>query len=163
MGVASIETLVDLKVRRTWQLDPKRVSFEDTKWSDGLAVLTTQIAKRLGCAGVDLDVHLYKFLLYEPGGHFAKHRDTEKHHRMFATLVVQLPSIHKGGELSVFKQDVESVYDFGQRTGQASHACHCAVHYADAEHAVKPIFEGYRLVLIYSICWPTTAQEVHQF
>ncbi|KAL2650330.1 hypothetical protein R1flu_018458 [Riccia fluitans] len=88
MGVASKLWWI-LKVRRTWQLDPNRVSFEDTKWCDGLAVLTTQIAKRLGCLGVDLDVDLYKFLLYEPGGHFAKHRDTEKHHRMFATSVKQ--------------------------------------------------------------------------
>ena len=43
----------------------------------------------------------YKFLLYKPGGHFKMHRDTEKEDRMFATMVVQLPFIHEGGDLQV--------------------------------------------------------------
>lgn len=45
---------------------------------------------------------LYKMLLlYEEGGHFKKHRDTEKEANMFGTLVVALPSQHEGGDLVI--------------------------------------------------------------
>ncbi|KAJ3088460.1 hypothetical protein HK102_008693 [Quaeritorhiza haematococci] len=109
-----------------------------------------------------IELHLYKLLIYEPGGHFSRHRDTEKDDRMFATLVIQLPSVHQGGHLVVYHQgpqaEQETIHDFG---GAAAHyEPHYAVHYADAEHAVTPITEGYRLALVYSICWPTNAQQI---
>lgn len=48
-----------------------------------------------------MDANLYKLRLYEEGGHFKKHRDTEKEPGMFGTLVIQLPSFYQGGELIV--------------------------------------------------------------
>lgn len=38
---------------------------------------------------------LYKLLLYEPGSFFLPHRNTGKEDRMFATLVIVLPSIYE--------------------------------------------------------------------
>jgi hypothetical protein len=77
---------------------------------------------------------------------------------MFATMVVQLPSAHQGGQLQVFKDGENNpvIHGFGAAAGTAEYQCHYAVHYADAEHAVTPITKGYRLALIYSICWPAT-------
>jgi hypothetical protein len=43
------------------------------------------------------EVSLYKLLVYETGGHFAPHRDTEKEAGMVASLVVLLPSEYEGG------------------------------------------------------------------
>jgi len=40
-------------------------------------------------------------LIYEEGGFFLPHRDTEKTPGMFGTLVLVLPSFHEGGELVV--------------------------------------------------------------
>ncbi|EPQ26340.1 uncharacterized protein PFL1_06945 [Pseudozyma flocculosa PF-1] len=95
-----------------------------------------------------------KFLFYEAGGHFGKHRDTEKEDGMFATLVVQLPSAHKGGELVIYKDGQPVAHDFGASAGSSAGRCHYAVHYADAEHEVTPVTQGYRLALVYSVCWP---------
>ena len=49
----------------------------------------------------EIDLHLYKLLLYETGGFFKPHRDTEKEDKMFATLIIQLPTEHEGGQLLV--------------------------------------------------------------
>ncbi|KAE8265659.1 hypothetical protein A4X09_0g6570 [Tilletia walkeri] len=122
----------------------------------GIKAAAPLIAAKFGVGGTPITLHLYKFLLYKVGGHFAKHRDTEKEDRMFATMVVQLPSAHKGGQLQVFKDDEKDpiIHDFGAAAGKAEYHCNYAVHFADSEHAVQPITEGYRLALVYSICWP---------
>lgn len=39
----------------------------------------------------NVEARLYKLLLYQQGGHFSAHQDTEKERGMIGTLVVQLP------------------------------------------------------------------------
>ncbi|KAJ3092134.1 hypothetical protein HK102_010414 [Quaeritorhiza haematococci] len=143
------DTRVDVNVRRTFQISPNKVHFGNPAWKRGLLALKDEIAARLGFENMPLELHLYKMLIYEKGGHFIRHRDTEKDDRMFATLVIQLPSLHQGGNLVVYHNgpqgEQETVHDFG---GAASpFEPHYAVHYADAEHAVTPITDGYRLAL----------------
>ncbi|KAE8231631.1 hypothetical protein CF326_g3354 [Tilletia indica] len=155
------DTLVDTSVRNSWQLDPSKVKLQNPRWEAGIESAAPLIAAKFGVAGTPITLHLYKFLLYKVGGHFAKHRDTEKEDRMFATMVVQLPSIHKGGHLQVFKDGAKNavIHDFGAAAGTAEYQCNYACHFADAEHAVQPITEGYRLALVYSICWPANTKQ----
>ncbi|KAE8218728.1 hypothetical protein CF319_g7448 [Tilletia indica] len=155
------DTLVDTSVRNSWQLDPSKVKLENPGWNTGIKAAAPLIAAKFGVGGTPITLHLYKFLLYKVGGHFAKHRDTEKEDRMFATMVVQLPSAHKGGQLQVFKDDEKDpiIHDFGAAAGKAEYHCNYAVHFADSEHAVQPITEGYRLALVYSICWPAKSNQ----
>jgi hypothetical protein len=63
-------------------------------WSRACALIWAfaQTTRRVWC-------RLYKLLLYESGGHFAAHRDSEKAAGMFATLIVQLPCDYAGGAL----------------------------------------------------------------
>jgi len=153
------ETLVDTEVRNSWQLDPEKITLENPEWENGIAVAEKFIAYRLGVEKTPIMLHLYKFLLYKEGGHFSKHRDTEKADRMFATMVVQLPSVHEGGTLLVYKDGTEHpvAHDFGAAAKTSHFKCHYAVHYADAEHAVVPITQGFRLALVYSLCWPESS------
>ena len=73
------ETLVDKEVRDTYQLDPASVKIENPTWNKQLKELTKHVAKELlGCANANVTAKLYKMLIYEKGGHFKKHRDTEK-------------------------------------------------------------------------------------
>ena len=57
--------------------------------------MTKRVADGLGCHG-DVEAKIYKLLIYKTGGHFKPHTDTEKEKNMFGTLIIQLPSIHKG-------------------------------------------------------------------
>lgn len=46
----------------------------------------------LGCGDAIVTAELYKLLVYDRGGFFLGHRDTEKTNGMFATLVLTFPS-----------------------------------------------------------------------
>ena len=50
-----------------------------TEWARLLAVTVEKCCKGLGVsAALHVEAQLYKLLLYEAGGHFVPHRDTEK-------------------------------------------------------------------------------------
>ncbi|KAI9983692.1 hypothetical protein PInf_007759 [Phytophthora infestans] len=151
----NMDTKMDESVRKSWQLEPDQVELTNPLWQIGMEKLTETIATRMGYKGVSLHCVLYKLLVYGEGGHFLKHQDTEKEDGMIATLVVQPPSTHEGGDLIVYRNgQVEHRHDFGKADATAAYFPHYAVHYSDAEHALEQVTKGYRLALVYSICLP---------
>ncbi|KAE9272669.1 hypothetical protein PF008_g30045, partial [Phytophthora fragariae] len=157
------DTKMDENIRKSWQLAPDQVEITNTLWVPGLQELTQNIARRLGYESVPLQCSLYKMLIYGEGGHFVKHQDTEKEDGMIATLVVQLPSIHEGGDLVVYRGGKERYrHDFGKAEGTAAFFPHYAVHYADAQHSLEEVTKGYRLALVYSICLPATMRHLEK-
>lgn len=104
---------------------------------------------------------LYKMLVYGEGGHFVKHQDTEKEDGMVATLVIQLPSTHEGGDLVIYRGgEPKYRHDFGKKDGSAAFLPHYAVHYADADHSLEEVTKGYRLALVYSLCLPLSMRHL---
>lgn len=101
------ETLQDEKVRSAWQIDATKVSIKgNTEWDETLHDVLLEACYALGFSSksvneLGIELNLYKLLIYEVGGHFKPHRDTEKEDGMFGTLIVQLPSDYKGGALVV--------------------------------------------------------------
>jgi predicted 2-oxoglutarate/Fe(II)-dependent dioxygenase YbiX len=91
---------------------------------------------------------LYKLLLYEPGGHFSKHTDTEKEDNMFGTLTINLPSKYEGGSLIVRHASREKVFDFHK---DSPFNFYYTAFYADCEHEVQKVTSGYRLNLVYNL------------
>jgi hypothetical protein len=87
-----LETILNVDVRRAWQVDASKVTFPPCP--DFVSVTVSKLAKKavhalgLDGASLQLEPHLYKLLLYEPGGHFKVHRDTEKEPGMFATMIL---------------------------------------------------------------------------
>ena len=146
-----MDTLVDTRVRKTWQLEPYQFSFTHPDWNVGLQRLLVRVGKEMGCEGITC--HSYKLLIYEAGGHFVFHRDTEKEPGMFATLVVQLPSRFTGGKLVVKHQKNSRTYDFGCASGKAAFMVHFAAHFADVEHMLEEVQSGIRAAAVYNICW----------
>ncbi len=141
------ETLVDVEVRRTWQIDASRITLGGKHWQATLDSIVNQATQGLGVDG-QVEAELYKLLVYDTGSFFVSHRDTEKAAGMFATLVIVLPSSYSGGELWVRHQQQEAKLDL-----------HCtdpseiafAAFYADCQHEILPITEGCRLALIYNL------------
>jgi len=76
--------------------------------------LIPSLATELGCDRVKVTARPYKLVLYEKGGFFLPHRDTEKVNGMFATLVIQLPAEYTGGQLVVQHNREEKVFDFAK-------------------------------------------------
>ena len=94
------QTLVNKKVRNTFELDPKKFRLSD-EWNAAIADATRPAAEQLGLPAEQLEARLYKLLVYEKGGFFLPHRDSEKHDRMVASLIVVLPNPFEGGALIV--------------------------------------------------------------
>lgn len=149
------QTILDPTVRRTWQIDSGRVRLTSRHWPGILDGIVARVADGLGVSG-PVTAELYKLLVYDAGGFFLSHRDTEKATGMFATLVVVLPSLYEGGEL-VIQHDGREVHLDLQRNDPAEAAF--AAFYADCRHEVRPVTEGWRLTLIYNLCRQGTAPE----
>lgn len=141
------ETLVDTSVRRSWQIDASKVTLAGKHWPGTLNEIVAQCSAGLGVQ-VPVRAELYKMLVYETGGFFLSHRDTEKTPGMFATLVLVLPSEYRGGELCIRHGEQEVTLDLS--SDDPAEAAYAAF-YADCLHEVKPIQSGSRLVLIYNL------------
>ena len=143
------ETLVDASVRDCWQIDAERVRLGGEAWPGTFARILEAAAAGLGCSSERLDARLYKLLVYEPGGFFLPHRDTEKADGMIATLSVSLPVAGAGGELVVRHHDREVAVDM--HAEEPSELAFAAF-YADCTHEIRPVLEGHRLSLVFNLC-----------
>jgi len=142
------ETIVDPDVRQSWQLSADDFELGNPQWNEALQAAADQIGKDLGLSGCKIGFEPYKLLVYEEGSFFASHRDTEKIPNMFASLVVNLPSEHEGGELIISHAGQSQSYSFAD---SSLFEPSFVAFYADCYHEVKPITAGYRLCLVYNL------------
>ena len=142
------ETIVDTEVRQSWQLSADDFELGNPQWNEAMQAAADQIGKELGLSGCKIGFEPYKLLVYEEGSFFASHRDTEKIPNMFATLVVNLPSEHEGGELIISHAGQSQSYSFAD---SSLFEPSFVAFYADCYHEVKPITAGYRLCLVYNL------------
>lgn len=149
------ETILDESVRKVWQLPPAKVRIGGKAWEKTFAQILAAVRAGLGCADTEVTAEFYKLLVYDQGGFFKAHRDTEKAGGMFGTLVVVLPAAHRGGELVVRHAGREVVCDLAAK--EVSEVRYAAF-YADCEHEVRPIQSGHRVCLIYNLLHPPAAK-----
>jgi hypothetical protein len=150
-------TLVDTNVRRVWEIDADQVVIANPQWHDVLKHAVEAVQADLGLEKQELQAHLYKLLLYEPGSFFRPHRDGEKLDRMVATLVIALPSVHEGGALAVRHDGRETTVDFSPHS---RFQAQFAAFYADCEHEIRPVTSGFRLALIYNLTLPKSKRTI---
>lgn len=149
------ETILDESVRKVWQLPPEKVRLGGKSWAASFENILKQAIAGLGCEGMAVSAELYKLLVYDTGGFFLAHRDTEKAGGMFGTLVVGLPSAHRGGELVIRHAGREVTVDL---SGAEFSEVSFVAFYADCEHEVRPIYEGNRVCLVYNLIQERTAR-----
>lgn len=140
------QTLLDPRVRDTWEVPRSRVRVDQRRWNRTLLPQLERIAADLGVPqGCRLKAQLHSMLLYEPGQFFAAHQDSETSDDMVGSLVVLLPSEAKGGALVVEHNGEKVTYQ-----GSATRLTFLAF-YADCRHEVQPVREGYRVALTYNL------------
>ena len=142
------ETLVDTKVRKTFEIDASQIKLS-AAWNKTIEEVVSQVATDLGLADQQLRAELYKLLLYERGGHFQPHRDGEKMDRMVGSLVVMLPSYFDGGELLIWHEEQRKIFSFADAKKELSP--NYVAFYADCEHEVCKVTSGRRLCLTYNL------------
>ncbi|CAL4068991.1 unnamed protein product, partial [Meganyctiphanes norvegica] len=146
------ETLVDKLVRDAWQIDAKDVTvgkkFDKFKEEYIAEIIIPTLMGESITENYQVESELNKLVYYEKGGHFVAHRNTEKAPGMFATLVIQLPAGHEGGELIVRHNEETKVFDFEY---ESRNNFYFTAFFADCEHELKKIIGGHQLVLIYNL------------
>ena len=151
------DTVLDRSVRDCWQVDAKRVSVSGGRWQHAFRRMLRSVEKGLGCGTGSISARLYKLLVYEPGGFFSEHRDTEKVDGMMGTLVLTVPSSATGGELVIRHAGREAVVDTcGEDPGDI---CFAAF-YADCLHRTEPVRTGHRVALVYNLVASPSGRDV---
>ena len=142
------ETVVDTAVRNVWQISPAAVKISGKSWAASFENILSKVTAGLGCDKAAVSAELYKLLVYDRGGFFLAHRDTEKTTGMFGTLVVTLPSTYRGGALRIRHADREvTIETDATEPSEISFAAF----YADCEHEALPVLEGNRVCLVYNL------------
>lgn len=142
------KTLVDTDVRNSYELDPGE--FQPGKaWNTAIVETTRRVASELGLPPDALEAKIYKLLIYERGGFFLPHRDSEKCDRMVASLIVVLPNSFDGGELMVRHGVAEQKFSFDEAAQGRTPSY--AAFFADCEHEVRRVNRGRRLCLTYNL------------
>src|SRR5262249_18683661 len=140
------QTLLDAKVRDTWEIPKSRIKIDKRQWNATLRPVLDRLRADLGLpAGCELTADFHSMLVYAPGQFFAPHQDSEKADAMIGTLVVMLPSASKGGVLVLEHVGRTATY----RSSKESLAF--VAFYADCRHHVRPVTSGYRVVLTYNL------------
>ena len=134
-------------MRDTGEIAPAALALH---WAEGaLQGLLADVALALGLD--EVQAHLHNLLIYGPGQFFKPHQDTEKHPGMVATLVLVWPSAHIGGALRV-------VHGADEGRLQSQHlqvdSLRWCAFYADCQHEVLPVQEGWRVVLSFDLVVP---------
>jgi hypothetical protein len=142
------ETIVDTSVRNVWQIAPGKVKIGGKSWAANFENILSKVRAGLGCDESSVSAELYKLLVYDRGGFFLAHRDTEKTHGMFGTLVVTLPSMYRGGALRIRHAGREVTVD--TNAADPSELSYVGF-YADCEHEALPLREGNRICLVYNL------------
>ncbi|TVR51845.1 MAG: 2OG-Fe(II) oxygenase [Puniceicoccaceae bacterium] len=142
------ETIVDETIRKVWQIAPDKIQLGGRQWPRALDCILEAVTAGLGRPEGSLRPELYKLLVYDEGGFFLPHRDTEKAPGMLGTLIVALPSAHEGGELVIRHHGRETVQEL--RNVDPGLLAYAAF-YADCEHEVRPVLSGHRICLVYNL------------
>jgi hypothetical protein len=142
------KTVVDISVRKVWQIAPGQVRITGKSWATNFETILSKVIAGLGCEDGTVSAELYKLLVYDRDGFFLSHRDTEKTDGMFATLVVTLPAAHRGGELRIRHAGREVTVDTSAT--EFSEVSYVAF-YADCEHEAMPVRTGNRVCLVYNL------------
>jgi predicted 2-oxoglutarate/Fe(II)-dependent dioxygenase YbiX len=150
-------TLMDARVRDTGEIPKSRVKIDRRRWNLTLLPVLDRLRHDLGIPdGSTLRAQMHSMLVYGPGQFFLPHQDSEKSDDMVGTLVVTLPSSFKGGAFVIEHRGEKVTYRASKQ------ALSFVAFYADCRHEVRPVTEGYRIVLTYNLSLelvPTTALD----
>lgn len=140
------QTLLDARVRDTWEVPKSRVKIDGRRWNRTLLPILDELREDLGLPdGHRLKAELHSMLVYMPGQFFLPHQDSQKSDDMVGTLVVTLPSRYTGGAFVVEHGGERVTYRASKQP------LSFVAFYADCRHELKPVKQGHRIVLTYNL------------
>ena len=132
-------------------LNSNELELKNELWAKQLSLFVDKVGKDMDCRD-KLEARLNKMVLYQQGDAVTKHKSESADKKLFAKLIVQLPSIYTGGELSVYeKSGVKRGFNLGLKSARAAFSIHYAAFYSDLEWEMSEVLSGFRLILVYDL------------
>ncbi|KAF4548884.1 Hypothetical protein D9617_24g015970 [Elsinoe fawcettii] len=143
--------VLDTSYRQAIKMDSQAFSININPHDLGCMKAIVQLLRPSTVSGIHQQpkVELYKLNVYSgPSGRFKAHVDTPRSIKQFGSLVICLPSPHKGGNLVVRHKGQETTFDWAENSGNA---IQWAAFYSDCEHEVEEVTSGHRVTLTYNL------------
>ena len=139
--------------------ETSQFEFKNPEWNRQLHILAKQTAVKLGCSNDKVGISLEQMMLCAKGARLPKSthafdNNNRKTNSSFARLVIQLPSVHTGGDYMVYDDcggEKTKKADLGQRTKKASYAMHFVAHMIESSFEVTEVKSGYCLFLVFTL------------
>jgi hypothetical protein len=138
-------TLLDPRVRRVVRLIARgaaQISGFDP--ADILDEIEAALSPRARLVATLIDV-----LVYPPGGHFVRHKDTPQTPDLLGTLIVGLPIEHVGGAFHIDDGIEPRVVDWSGPVDRS--VVPWVALFTDVDHEIKPVESGARVTLVYAL------------
>lgn len=141
------QTLLDTKIRKTHEISADNLT---VKIDEELLQKILDLTKNnLGInKNAKLEAKLHNMLIYQENNFFKTHQDSEKLPGMIASLVITLPSAHIGGDLVIKHNNKTHIFSSENINADSFKSI---AFYADCNHKVKKVKQGYRVVLTYNL------------
>ncbi|KAK2750644.1 hypothetical protein FQN57_002715 [Myotisia sp. PD_48] len=138
-----------LSVRNSRVLKAGQFTLRNPRWDEAIQKLAEKVGTELGVPrAARIEAVPHKLILHGDGSRFNKYSDAEADGKMFGTLVICLPSQHKGGDVHITHGGKTKIL----RTAESSEFGYTYLcWYAGIGHAVAEVTAGYRLVLTYTL------------
>lgn len=144
------ETRHDPSVRDGWEIPGTKVALDERAWAARFARGFGDIVEGLGLPSTTkVTPVLQKLVIYGPGQFFAPHRDSQTHPGTAGTLVVVLPSAHRGGDVVVTHAGRQVTVSTA-KDASAGYVSFLGF-FADCLHEVRPVDSGHRVALTYAL------------
>ncbi|TEB18382.1 hypothetical protein FA13DRAFT_1745966, partial [Coprinellus micaceus] len=141
------EDVLDESYRKAWKMDISQFASQFDVSKTGILDIVHDQLLHYSKSTKNLEAHLYKLNVYGPGSFFKPHVDTPRSDKLFATLVVVLPTVHAGGNLLLGENGALLNFDSAKQVydpeAKAPRVAFVAF-YSDIEHQVLPVESGYR-------------------
>lgn len=153
------ETLLDTTIRNSKEIQSivLDIGINNCLKNDNIKDnLIKEISNGLGIPDTyKINFELHNMIIYEKGNFFTLHRDTEKLSGMIATMVLAIPSYHKGGTLKIYHHDEEIEFNT-----ENSNDIEGIIFYSDCFHEVLPVLEGNRVVVTFNVTFDKYPIEI---
>ena len=144
------ELVYDESVRKALQIDSSKITVDNS-----FDPLVRKVATQLGLdKQVNVEARLHKLVLYEEGGTFDWHQDTEKSNEMFGSLVINLPSYYEGGDFLIKHENLLVKSAYNQQVGEDGFFY--SGFYSDCYHKVNTVTKGHRFSLLFDLVMKNT-------
>lgn len=144
------ETIFDETFRKGYEISKEKIHLS-IKLKDMIdSKIIPKIKADLSPENTSISCELYKMVIYDEGGFFKPHKDTQRTQNHFGTLILFLPSVYEGGDFIISHGDITRTFNHSVKEDEELEIQWLSF-FADCVHEIKPLTSGCRATLTFNL------------